>query len=174
MQFRTLERSEIEQIWTIDRREVIEKVYYLEDGDLRLRRAYFNVQGWQPDDVEKTTPLLYECFDRGGTFNGAFEGDQLVGVAVLDTIWRGPRNDLLQLEFLHVSRDYRARGLGGRLFEQARATARERGARGLYISATPSENTIRFYRSRGSVVIGTPDPELLAQEPEDIHLECPV
>ena len=174
MQFRTLERSEVEQIWTIDRREVIEQIYHLEDGELRLRPDYFDMQGWPPDDVRKTTPLLYESFDRGAAFYGAFEGNQLVGVAVLDTIWRGPRRDLLQLEMLHVSRDYRAQGLGSGLFEQARAAAREHGARGLYISATPSENTIRFYQRRGSVVIRTPDSELFAREPEDIHLECSV
>jgi len=132
------------------------------------------MQGWPPDDVRKTTPLLYESFDRGATFYGAFEGNQLVGVAVLDTIWRGPSCDLLQLEMLHVSRDYRAQGLGSAMFEQARAAAREHGARGLYISATPSENTIRFYQRHGSVVIGTPDPELFAREPKDIHLECAV
>ena len=114
--------------------------------------------------------LLYEAFDRGGAFFAAFEDDQLVGVAVLDTVWRTARGDLLQLEFLHVSRDYRGRGLGGRLFSNSIA-ARERGARGLYISATPSENTIRFYQRRGSVVMALPDAQLFALEPEDIHLE---
>jgi GNAT superfamily N-acetyltransferase len=171
--FRTLDRGEIETIWTIDRREIIENVYYLEDGELRPRPQHIDVPGWPPDDIEKTTSLLYECFDRGAPFYAAFEGEQLVGIAVLDTVWRGPRRDLLQLEFLHVSRDYRAQGLGSRLFDQARTAARERGARGLYISATPSENTIHFYQRRGSTVIATPDPELFAREPEDIHLECP-
>ncbi len=172
MNFRTLERSEVEQIWTIDRREVVERVYRLEDGKLCLRPGYFDIRDWPRDDVQKTTPLLFESFDRGATFYGAFEGNALVGVAVLDTVWRGSGRDLLQLEMLHVSRDYRAQGLGSRLFEQARTAARERGARGLYISATPSENTIRFYLQRGSIVIETPDPQLFAREPEDIHLEC--
>lgn len=174
MEFRALERSEIEQIWTIGRREVVEHIYHLEDGELRLRPAYFDLQGWPPKSVRTMTPLLYESFDRGATFYGAFEENQLVGVAVLDTIWPGLRRDLLQLEMMHVSRDYRAQGLGSRLFEQARAAARERHARGLYISATPSENTIRFYQRHGSVVMGTPDPDLFALEPEDIHLECAV
>ena len=174
MEFRTLERSEIEQIWTMDRREVIEQTYRLEDGELRIRPDYFDMQGWPPDDVRKTTPRLYESFDRGALFYGAYEGNLLVGVAVLDTLWRGPRRDLLQLEMLHVSRDYRAQGLGSRLLKHAGAVARERGARGLYISATPSENTIRFYQRHGSVLIGTTDPELFAREPEDIHLECSV
>ncbi len=174
LEYRKLRRDEVERIWTIDRREIVERVYRLEDGELRLRPEYHDVRGWPADDVRKMTPLLYEVFDRGGPFFAAFEGDELAGVAVLDTVWRGVGRDLLQLEVMHVGRDYRGRGLGGRLFEQARSAARERGARGLYISATPSENTIHFYQGRGSVVLASPDAELLAFEPDDIHLECPV
>ena len=174
MEFRMLERREIEQIWTIDRREIVERVYRLEGGDLRLGPEYHDVRGWPAESIRTMTPLLHETFDRGGAFFAAFDSEQLVGVAVLDTVWRGIGRDLLQLEFLHVSRDYRGSGLGRRLFEQARSAARARGARGLYISATPSENTIRFYQRRGSVVLVSPDAELLALEPEDIHLECAV
>jgi GNAT superfamily N-acetyltransferase len=174
MLLRTLERREIELIWTIDRREYIENIYRLEDGELLLEPHNFDVPGWHPDTPRTSTPWLYESFDRGGLFFGAFDGEQLAGVAALDTIWRGQRGDLLQLEFMHVGRGYRAQGLGTRLFEQARSGARTRGARGLYISATPSENTIRFYQGRGAVLIDAPDPELYAREPEDIHLECAV
>ena len=133
----------------------------------------FDVPGWDPDNVAKTTPLLHEMFDRGARFFAAFDGEQLAGVSVLDTLPRGESGDLLQLELLHVGRGYRGQGLGSTLLEQAREAARELGARGLYISATPSENTIRFYRRRGATVLAVPDPELLALEPEDIHLECP-
>lgn len=169
-----LTREQIELIWTIDRREIVERVYRLEDGELRLGPGYFDVQGWPADTLQNMPPLLNEIYDRGGEFFAAFDDDQLVGVSVLDTLWRGAGGDLLQLEFLHVSRDYRGRGLGAQLFEQARSAARERGARGLYISATPSENTINFYQRQGSVVMATPDAELFAFEPEDIHLECAV
>jgi predicted N-acetyltransferase YhbS len=173
MEFPTLARSEIELIWTIDRREMIERIYRLDDGKLRLEPHHVDVPGWPPDEARTTTPGLYESFDRGGIFFGAFDKGSLVGNSALDTLWRGSRRDLLQLLRLHVSRDYRAQGVGRRLFEQARDAARARGARGLYISATPTENTIHFYQRRGSVLLETPDPGLLALEPEDIHLECP-
>jgi GNAT superfamily N-acetyltransferase len=173
VEYRQLTREEIERVWTIDRREIVERVYQVEDGELRLAPAYFDVQEW-PADTLRMTPLLYAVFDRGGPFFAAFDDGQLVGLAVLDTVWRGADGDLLQLEFMHVSRDYRGQGLGARLFEQVRSAARQRGARGLYISATPSENTIRFYQHRGSVVMAVPDAELFALEPEDIHLECAV
>src|SRR5580704_18139112 len=75
-------------------------------------------------------------------------------------------------QVFHVSNSYRNRGLGTQLFELARATARERGAKRLYISATPSEHTINFYLRLGCAVVEEPDPELFELEPEDIHLEC--
>jgi hypothetical protein len=42
----------------------------------------------------------------------------------------------------------------------------------MYISATPSENTVNFYLRRGAVVTSEPDPELFEFEPEDIHFVC--
>jgi predicted N-acetyltransferase YhbS len=173
MEFRPLRRDEIELIWTIDRREFIAGSYRVQAGELVLMPVEIDVPGW-PADTLLMTPLLYECHDRGGQFFAAFEGDQMAGLAVLDTVWRGERHDLLQLEFMHVGRDHRGNGLGTRLFEQARAAARSCGAVGMYISATPSENTVHFYQGRGAMLISTPDLELFAKEPEDIHLECPV
>ena len=173
LEFRELERAEIDRIWTIDRREHIATSYRLVDGALQLEAHDVDVPGWPPDTLAMA-PLLYTMFDRGARFFAAFDGEQLAGLSVLDTLPRGERGDLLQLEFMHVGRDYRGQGLGARLFEQARAAARALGARGLYISATPSENTIRFYQGCGATVLAVPDPELFALEPEDIHLECPV
>jgi hypothetical protein len=50
--------------------------------------------------------------------------------------------------------------------------ARQRGARRLYISSTPTESTVNFYLRLGCKVAREPDPALLALEPEDIHLTC--
>jgi predicted N-acetyltransferase YhbS len=168
---RTLTRAEVPLVWMIDRAELIEAVYYLRDGQLLLLPEHYEMQGWPPGEAEKYTPLLLACHDRGGIFNAAFDGSTLAGVAVIDTIWRGSQRDLLQLEFFHVGRPYRGQGLGRRLFAHAREVAQERGAQGLYISATPSQHTIDFYQQQGCVLTPAPDAELFALEPDDIHLE---
>jgi len=172
MELRALARDEIERIWTIDRRERIENIYRLEAGALRLEPHAITVPGWHPENVRTTTPLLYEIFDRGGLFLAALDGEIVAGIMVLDTVWR--MNGLLQLELLHVGRDHRRHGLGTTLVEEAAAAARERGARGLYIEATPTENTVRFYQRRGAMLLDEPDPELFAREPEDIHFSLAV
>ena len=172
MHIRELRRDEIDRVWTIDRRETIRTIYRLVDGELVAEHGVFDAPGWPPGESEKYTPLLYACYDRGGLFYGAFEGEHLLGAAVLDNRFLGRNRDLLQLEFLHVSADARGRGIGARLFAVAQDAARARGAAGLYISATPSEHTLAFYRRFGCTIADEPDPALLALEPEDIHLVC--
>lgn len=168
---RELNRNEIPLVWTIDRREVIDRVYYLENGALVLRPEHYDMKGWPAGEAEKYTPILCACHDRGGWFYGFFDEGRLIAVTVLDNQPIGPIGTHLQLEFLHVSSAYRGKGLGRRLFQLAADKAKERGARLLYISATPSEHTVDFYLRLGCRLLATPDPELLAREPDDIHLE---
>jgi predicted N-acetyltransferase YhbS len=150
----------------------VKRIYEAQAGGLVLRPGFFDMRGWPTGEPAKAMPLLEASFDRGGVFLGVFEGPRLVGAAVIDTRRLGPAADLVQLSFLHVGRDHRRLGLGTELFEAAHAVAAKLGAAGLYVSATPSENTVDFYRRRGCRVTTDPDPELLALEPEDIHFEC--
>ena len=171
VEIRKLDRAELSDIWTIDRSEVIDRVYYHENGELVLRSEHYDVPGWHPDQIKRDSEVLRDCFDAGGSFFGAFEGRELIGVCVLESRFIGQSSDQLQLTFLHVSRKHRGTGLGSALFQEAVEKARRLGARALYISATPSENTVRFYQSLGCRLVKEPDPELFASEPEDIHLE---
>jgi GNAT superfamily N-acetyltransferase len=167
---RRLTRDEVELIWTIDRSEVHHHTYELREGQLVRRPNYFEITGWRPETVEKETPLLLDCFDRGGTFLGVFDAEALVGIGVLESARVGRAGDQVQLSYLYVSRAYRGRGVGRQLFEAAVSRAREAGANALYVSATPTENTVDFYLNRGCVLAPEPDPRLLAAEPDDIHL----
>ncbi len=169
---RLLDRDEVPLVWTIDRREVIDRIYYLENGELVLKPEHYDMSGWPNGEAEKYTPILLEIYDRGGWFYGVFSETALVGITVLDCQFIGKHREHLQLEFLHVSRDSRGRGLGKRLFGLSKQEARARGARFLYISATPSEHTVNFYLRLGCRLAAEPVPHLLALEPNDIHLEC--
>jgi predicted N-acetyltransferase YhbS len=172
MLIRELKRDEIRLIWQIDRREVIEAVYYLEGGELVLKPEFYDMHGWPPGEAERYTPHLLDCFDHGGTFYGAFDDEQLVGVAILEGRFIGMEHDKLQLKFLHVSRAYRKRGIGRELYALAAQKANTLGAKRLYVSATPSENTVDFSLHRGCYPTQTPDSGLFMLEPEDIHLEA--
>lgn len=168
---RQLQRTEIPAIWAIDRSEVIRGFYHLAEGELAYTAEHFEATGWPPGEAALYTPLLEACFDHGGWFWGIFAGARLVAIAVLEARFIGDPPDQLQLAFLHVDRAFRGQGLGRQLFAQASAEAARRGAKRLYISATPTDHTIQFYLSLGCTLAARPDPQLYAREPDDIHLE---
>ena len=66
MNIRPLQREEISRIWQIDRREIVQNIYYLRDGELILKPDYFDIQGWPPGETEHYTPILLDCYERGG------------------------------------------------------------------------------------------------------------
>jgi GNAT superfamily N-acetyltransferase len=169
---RVLARDEIARVWEIDRSETIERVYHLVHGALTLTNQHIEVKGWPPGEAEIYKPILERCADLGGWLFALFDGAALIAMVAIDNRWLGSRGDQLQLEFLHVGRSYRGQGIGQRLFRRAAEVARGRGAQRLYITATSSEHTIDFYRRLGCRLASELDPELLALEPEDIHLEC--
>jgi len=80
------------------------------------------------------------------------------------------RPAIAQLAFLHVSQDFRAAGVGSRLSADLDLVARRAGDIEIVVSATPSENTVRFYLGRGYRPMARPLPELLELEPDDVHM----
>jgi GNAT superfamily N-acetyltransferase len=174
MASRALARDEIDLVWTIDRSEVHDHIYKVVEGRLILVPAYFEIPGWHPKMIESDTIKLRDCFDRGGIFRGVFDGDALIGASVIDTklIESAPHH--LQLLYLYVSRAVRGQGVGRTLFAEAAEAAGSLGAKALYISATPTENTVNFYLHRGASLVTDPDPDLFAAEPDDVHLTYPV
>lgn len=150
---RELGPQEVERIWEIDRSEIHDEIYVLRDGALELVPNHFEIPGWHPRTIEEATPKLRDDVD---VRIGAFEGERLVGVAVLD----GER-----LFWLYVDAAYRGRGVGTTLFD----AAAERVPR-LLVSATPTRNTVDFYLARGCVLDPSPPPEQVAREPDDIQL----
>ena len=171
MIIRSLQREEIPLVWQIDRSEIIHNIYKLCNEELVLAPDYFDVQGWPPNEAEHYTPILTDCFDRGGMFWGAFEDEEIVGTAILESKFIGTKHDTLQLKFLHISNEYRKQGLAKKLFQLAAEKAKSLGAKKMYISATPSENTINFYMHLGCALATEINPELFELEPEDIHLD---
>ena len=171
MKIREITRDEVAAIWQIDRGELIDHIYYFRDDRLVLEAEHYDMSGWPPGEAETYNPILLDCFDRGGTFYGAFTDVKMVGVSVLESEFIGSGGDQLQLKFLHVDRSERGTGLGRTLFATAAARAASRGATSLYISATPSHNTVDFYRHLGCRLAKAVNSKLFELEPDDIHLD---
>ena len=105
---------------------------------------HFEAHGWPAGEPDASKPRIHECMARGGAAWGAFAGDRLIGIAVLDGRRIGINLDTLDMYFLHTSNGYRGRGVGEELVRLVRDRATELGARRLYVSSTPSANSVNF------------------------------
>src|SRR5436309_13959328 len=83
---RRLRRDELPLAWTIDRREIVERVFDLRDGQLVSRPDPFDIRGWPPGDPEKLAPIFEATLDRGRAFPGVFDRGQLVASAAVRTM----------------------------------------------------------------------------------------
>ena len=167
-----LQRQQLDRLWDIDRSEIIDTLYRLQDGKLQAYPDYYDVRGWDPHDRETYTPIHEACFDRGGAFFARFEGER----SSRQRRWtqsRAARSGSAPAAVLYVSARKRGQGLGKQLFQLCLRQAAQEGAAGLYVSSIPNKSTVDFYLAQGCRLIERPDAELFAREPEDIHLVCP-
>jgi len=167
-----LGRAELSRVGEIDRTERIDILYDQHGTELVARRGNWSAPSWDPighgeHSVEAKVDTLDHYVDSGGIALGVFAGGRLVGIGV---VVPHLRPGIAQLAFLHVSAPLRATGIGSRLSEQLEDIARTAGDSDMVVSATPSENTVRFYLGRGFHPTAETLPELFELEPDDVHM----
>ena len=172
VELRRLTRTELSRVDEIDRSEEIDLLYEQRGTELVARHGHWSSSAWDPHgqggrSVRAQRRALEQYVDAGGVALGAFLDGRLVGIGV---VVPHLRPEVAQLAFLHVSRAVRGRGVGRRLSDELDAIARDAGDVRVVVSATPSGNTVRFYRGRGYEPMARPLPELYELEPEDVHL----
>ena len=170
--YRPLARHELGRVGEIDRTERIDTLYRQDGTRLESRTGDFSAPAWSPDgdgehSVAGQRRSLEEYVDMGAACVGAFDGDRLVGIGV---VCFHVRYRVAQLAYLHVSDGYRGHGIGVALTAELERHVRTAGDTAMVVSATPSENTVRFYLRRGFTPMAEPLPELLELEPEDVHM----
>jgi ribosomal protein S18 acetylase RimI-like enzyme len=169
---RQMRSIEMGRIAEIDRSEHVTLGYFFRDGKLEAEEVDWQVPRWFTDgrpehSVQEKVEAWKPYVERDGLMFGAFDRHLLVGMAILR-----PKltEEMAQLVVLHVSRDYRRQGIATRLSELVYRLALEMGAKEIYVSATPSESAVGFYRRQGFRLAEKVDKELYALEPEDIHM----
>lgn len=155
----------IDSLDDFSRRQDVTNVYRCIDGQLRLVHQPFT-EDWSPERKrEKASEILSGAYIT----YCAMEQGRVLGAIMLSPELNDGR---MIVHSFHVSADQRRRGLGRMLFDAAREEARRHGAVALYISACSSEETIRFYLAMGCRMSLHPIPEMAADEPCDLQLEC--
>jgi GNAT superfamily N-acetyltransferase len=172
--YRRLAAADLERLQDIDRTERIDTLYVQHGRELEERTGSdWSAPPWFAEGTgeHSVAHQIAECtrhLAAGGIALGAFAAERLVGIGIVTP---HIRPGIAQLAFLHVSNGYRGRGVGGRLSDALEQLARDGGDKTIVVSATPSLNTVRFYRRRGFELTETPLPELYELEPEDVHME---
>ncbi len=164
-----LQQTDRQQIPAIDVGEEGSFVYRVIDGDLqvvahRWQRPRWDAARWQEIltgwDEQLKTDLLF----------GAYDGDQIVGVA-------GLRYKLTptmgQLTSLYVSRTHRQQGVASQLIQTVFRLLTANGPQAIYVSAKPSIPAVTFYMRQGFRLTAEPDPFLFDLHPLDIHMVRP-
>ena len=171
MLYRELKKNEFDKFNEINRAETINQIYYYRKGKLELRNEIHEVPDLSSDQKQEFINSFHELHNNGGFLYAAFEDSKLVGMGTLDIRSIGSNKDQINLKGLWVSQRYRKRGVAKTLIEMVKQKANELGVRKLYVSATPSRNTVDFYLKRGFILAKELDKQLFELEPEDIHME---
>jgi GNAT superfamily N-acetyltransferase len=167
---RPLAPTELARVAEIDPSEYITQIYRLVDGQLEPEAHDWHRPRW---DAERWQELLATWREtlKPDLWLGAFAGEEMAGLASL-RYELAP--GLAQLTLLYVSLPCRRQGVAHRLVEEVIALAEGHGATALYVSAIPSQSAVNFYLRQGFVLTTTPNPEMFALEPEDIHMVRPL
>ncbi len=70
LNYRLLERSELELLGKIDRKEIVNEVYYLRDNKLEIVNEFYNIEGWDLKELHEYIDRLKDIYDRNGTIYG--------------------------------------------------------------------------------------------------------
>jgi GNAT superfamily N-acetyltransferase len=172
VEIRALERHELARVGEIDRTERIDVLFEQRGTELAARRGTWDAPAWDPHgqgehSVVAQHRALEHYADVGGLALAAFANGRLVGIGM---VVPHLRPTIAQLAYLHVSAAFRSGGIGGRLCDDLELVARDAGDAEIVVTATPSENTVRFYLARGFRPMVRPLPELFELEPDDIHM----
>ncbi len=179
--YRELQVHEAQLLGTIDRSESIDGIYRATNGVLAFKELRQEIVSWsvmyeadtkytRPGQVAEYVAKLQVLMNSGGTVFGAWDERRLVGLGSLEPSGVGGDRGVMKLDMLYVSAGYRGRGIGRMLTELVANLARSLGATALYVSATPTRGTVDAYLCMGAHLLEARDPELLALEPDDIHL----
>lgn len=170
-----LPAEDVAFIARIDRSEHVDIQYAMRDGEIVEVPVFgadvpsWTVEGSGEHSVAAQIAFCTPIVDAGAALLGAFDGDELAGLAIVDPTFEPP---MAWLAWLHVSRLHRRHGAATALWSTAADIARDAGATSMYVSATETGSAVGFYLSQGCRLADPVHPALFEREPKDIHLVC--
>ena len=104
---------------------------------------------WNDEKRIWISDYLRQQIERGGSVEGAFAKDVLVGFCSVDGFLTGNTAKYANMTMLFVDDNWKRKGVGKKLFKKICLCAAKMKADKLFISAIPSFDTIAFYQCMG-------------------------
>lgn len=148
-----------------NRQQKITRIY-VKKGDTYVLEEQPGVMDWS---IDKKREVAQDLMDSKYISYLAIEEARIIGFM---SLVKELVSERMILDLIQVDTEFRGQGIGRKLWEKAVEEARLNGARELYISACPSEETICFYKSMGAEVTSNPIIAIANDEPDDIQMVC--
>ena len=167
---RELQLQDLERVYEIDRSEAIDRMYRHSDGVLE---AYDSDTVMASDRAfwDALLPAWRAAMTTDAIAFGAFDDGRMTGFVIVKRHLQPGQDQILAL---YVSANYRLSGIAKSLYLEAQAAAKKAGATSLYVAATPSSSAVGFYLSQGFEPTTAPHPDIIAAQPDDIHMVKPL
>jgi len=141
------------------------------NGNLVLVDEEYTVD-WDEKEKYAVVKLFVKLLtENEGVVFGAYDNKKLIGFSVLLNNKFGTIEQYVELEFLHISLEYRHKGIGKILFKMCMEKAKKLGAEKIYISANDSEETQKFYLGIGCKDAIEINKKCVEKEPYDRQME---
>jgi len=100
---------------------------------------------WDKKYKEHKIENIINIIKNNGFVIGAYENNKLIGFACLLNEVFGTKKQYLELKYLFISKGYREKGIGRKLFLLCVEKAKEMGVKKLYIRAGKSLDTKKYF-----------------------------
>jgi N-acetylglutamate synthase-like GNAT family acetyltransferase len=131
-----------------NRYEEVEKFYIKENGKWIIKNIE-DILNWDKNKKDNIIKIFSEAITEGGSVFGVYDNKKMIGFSVLLNNKFGSKKNYIRLKFLHISFEYRHKGIGKTLFELCVEKAKNKGIEKIYISAANSEASQIFYLGIG-------------------------
>lgn len=150
-----------------NRQQKITRIY-VKKGDTYVLEEQPGVMDWS---IDKKREVAQDLMDSNYISYLAIEEARIIGFV---SLVKELVSERMILDLIQVDQDFRGQGIGRRLWRKAVEEARLIGAKELYISACPSEETIHFYKAMGAEVTNNPIMAIAEDEPDDLQMVCKI
>ena len=169
----TLDDINIDLLNNFERFQEIRKSWRIVNGTWALIDDVYTIN-MDKNTKQKETKYFSNTIKKGGFIFGAYENKEIVGYSALLNERFGTRKQYIELKLLHISSNYRGKGIGKKLFFLCVTKAKELGIEKIYISSNSSEETVGFYMRIGCTDAMEINSKIADEKPYDRQMEYTV